>query len=638
MRRLLKFIGWAIGGLVLLIGLTGMAAYIFATSDFVRAQIENHANAVSGRKTKIARLSVDWGWTPHVHLDDVELSNTDWGKADHMFKAQEIEFDIRLWPLLHGDIVLPRLMLRKPELFLERNAQDESNWSPNESPVANTAVKQVQPQHRHQTPLIGRLEIIDGQVGYIDQKRKLDLSGAVSTATGQAGAEPEARLSLKGRLEGQPLTLQFVGGSALMLRETDKPYPVDLEVAYGDTKLTVRGTIQDPFQYTGADLQLSLAGPDLSEIFPLVGIPGPPTPPYRISGKLQREQDIWRVTNVVWHAGESDLSGDVAIDQRGKPSHLMAHLFSQHLAFADLAPLVGATPGKTGNVSRQQAQTEARLETRGELFPNVPLHVERLRAMNMDVSLDAKQVVAPSYLPVQSLMTRVQVANGRATVRPLNMGFGGGKVTGELSIDAATPGPTSRVNLRFDGVELAAFFRGSRFFDTTDGRLSGRVVLAGTGRSLAQVMDSADGDVVTTMAGGSVSGLLVSVADLQIASALVLYVTGDNRIPIRCAIGRLKFQHGPVVFDKTLMDTEKSVLHLDGEVALQTQELQIKISADPKQFDLLDLHSPVIIAGKIRSPSISIGRKIPIPTPDFGGAKDADCNELTRELWAAKPG
>lgn len=638
MRRLLKFIGWAIGGLVLLIGLTGMAAYIFATSDFVRAQIENHANAVSGRKTKIARLSVDWGWTPHVHLDDVELSNTDWGKADHMFKAQEIEFDIRLWPLLHGDIVLPRLMLRKPELFLERNAQDESNWSPNESPVANTAVKQVQPQHRHQTPLIGRLEIIDGQVGYIDQKRKLDLSGAVSTATGQAGAEPEARLSLKGRLEGQPLTLQFVGGSALMLRETDKPYPVDLEVAYGDTKLTVRGTIQDPFQYTGADLQLSLAGPDLSEIFPLVGIPGPPTPPYRISGKLQREQDIWRVTNVVWHAGESDLSGDVAIDQRGKPSHLMAHLFSQHLAFADLAPLVGATPGKTGNVSRQQAQTEARLETRGELFPNVPLHVERLRAMNMDVSLDAKQVVAPSYLPVQSLMTRVQVANGRATVRPLNMGFGGGKVTGELSIDAANPGPTSRVNLRFDGVELAAFFRGSRFFDTTDGRLSGRVVLAGTGRSLAQVMDSADGDVVTTMAGGSVSGLLVSVADLQIASALVLYVTGDNRIPIRCAIGRLKFEHGPVVFDKTLMDTEKSVLHLDGEVALQTQELQIKISADPKQFDLLDLHSPVIIAGKIRSPSISLGRKIPIPTPDFGGAKDADCNELTRELWAAKPG
>jgi hypothetical protein len=43
---------------------------------------------------------------------------------------------------------------------------------------------------------------MDGHVGYIDQKRKLDLSGTVSTATGQAGAEPEARLSLNGSLEG----------------------------------------------------------------------------------------------------------------------------------------------------------------------------------------------------------------------------------------------------------------------------------------------------------------------------------------------------------------------------------------------------------------------------------------------------
>jgi len=117
----------------------------------------------------------------------------------------------------------------------------------------------------------------------------------------------------------------------------------------------------------------------------------------------------------------------------------------------------------------------------------------------------------------------------------------------------------------------------------------------------------------------------------------VLYITGDNKIPIRCAIGWLKFDHGVVAFDKTLMDTQKSILHSDGTAALKTQELQSKITADTKKSDLLDLHSPVLIEGKIRSPSISLGRKIPIPTPDFGGTKDADCSELTRELWAAKP-
>ena len=91
-----------------------------------------------------------------------------------------------------------------------------------------------------------------------------------------------------------------------------------------------------------------------------------------------------------------------------------------------------------------------------------------------------------------------------------------------------------------------------------------------------------------------------------------------------------------MVFDKTLMDTQKSVLHFDGEAVLKTQELRSKITADTKQFDLLDLHSPVLIEGKIRSPSISLGRKIPIPTPDFGGANDADCAEAQQSIDNAR--
>ena len=104
----------------------------------------------------------------------------------------------------------------------------------------------------------------------------------------------------------------------------------------------------------------------------------------------------------------------------------------------------------------------------------------------------------------------------------------------------------------------------------------------------------------------------------------MLYITGDHSIPIRCALRRLKFDRGVVVFDKTLMDTEKSVLHFDGQAGLKTQEISSKITADTKQFDLLDLHSPVLSEGKICAPKISLGRKIPIPIPDFGGADDAN--------------
>jgi AsmA family protein len=635
MTRTGKALRWAagiLGTVAALIAIAAVALYFLVTSDYLRGQLESRASDFSGRKTRIAKVAVDWGTTAHIHLEGVEVANASWAKADHMFTADQVDVDIRLWPLLRGNVVLPRVTLRKPSVSVETGDEDQSNWSFGESPVVSGAAQAVTPADRFQMPLVGRLEIVDGHLGYRDAKRKLALDGTFSTVTGKADADPQAELSIKGTLEKEPLAVHFVGGSAIMLRDTDRPYPVDLEVAYGATRLAVKGTLDDPIQWKGANVQLSLAGPNLADIYPLLGIPGPPTPPYSITGKLDREPGVWKFEQTTWHVGGSDLAGDILIDQRSKISHLTAKLVSQHLLFADLAPLVGASPGKTGNVSAQQKQTEEQLEANGDLFPDVPLQVERLRAMNMDVSLDAKHVVAPSYLPVTALAFRVVIDSGRATVQPLTLAMAGGSLTGELGIDARTDVPRVQADLKMQNAELKAFFSGSRFFDTTEGKLQGHVVLAGNGRSLAQIMGSADGNIDMAMAGGTVSSLMVSLAGLQIADALVLYITGDNRIPIGCAVGRLDFRHGDVVFDNTLLDTQKSVLHVDGQLALASQVVKVEIKANPKKFDLLDLHGPVVVEGKLRKPKISLARIIPIPTPALGGAKAIDCPSLTQQL------
>jgi uncharacterized protein involved in outer membrane biogenesis len=258
--------------------------------------------------------------------------------------------------------------------------------------------------------------------------------------------------------------------------------------------------------------------------------------------------------------------------------------------------------------------------------------------MNMDVTLDAKKVVAPDYLPVQALAFRVLINNGVATAKPLTLSLiGGGTIAGELAIDAQTDLPQVRAALKGTNIELGMFFRNSRYFDTTHGKIQSQVALAGSGKSLAQVMSVADGHVEAALAGGSVSSLMVSLAGLQLFDALILYVTGDNRIPILCALGRLNFQHGTVVFDRTLLDTQKSILHVAGHVALQSQVVKVEVKADPKSFDLLDLHGPVIVEGKIRSPSTRIGRVIPIPTPVIGNAKNVACEAAARQLFSAQP-
>lgn len=642
MTRLLRILAWTAGVLVALVAVAIGTVYFYVTSDDFRGRIESQASALSGRKTTIADVAVDWGLTSHVRLSGIQLANAEWAKEPHMLKAEQVEFDIRLWPLLGGNLVLPSLVLRKPEIVIEKGDNERVNWELGEAPAAAAVTKEVvEPDNRFETPVIGRLQVTDGKLSYRDPKRKLDLDGTVSTATGTAGEQPEARLELKGKLEGQPLTMRFVGGSLVMLRDTDQPYPLDLDVAFGATKLKAKGTVMDPFQWTGADVQLSLSGHDLADIYPLLGIPGPPTPPYNISGKLLREAGVWKFVQSKWHVGDSDLTGDLQVDTRRKPGHLTAKLVSQKLVFADLAPLVGAPPDKPGgNVSPQQRQTQRQLEASGDLFPNVPLKVEKLRAMNMDVTLDAKRVIAPSYLPVQALSFRVVVQDGVATAKPLTLillgggqGSGAGKIAGELVVDARTDTPKVRTSLVLSDIELRNFFRNSRYFDATYGKVQGRVVLAGIGRSLAQVMATADGHIAAALGGGSVSSLMVSLAGLQIFDALILYVTGDNRIPIKCAVGRLNFNHGTVTFDRTLLDTQKSVLHVQGQASLISQAVKAEIDADPKQFDLLDLHGAVVVQGKLRQPQVSLGRIFPLPTPVIGTAKDVACGQITQQLF-----
>src|SRR4051812_5178469 len=167
-KRIAKIAAGVLGLVVVLVGAAAAGGYYFLTSADFRSRVESEASAYSGRKTKIAKISIDWGVTAHVHLAGVEVANADWGKADHMFKADEVDFDIRLWPLLKGDLVLPTLVVQKPEIAVEAGDKEQLNWSFSESPVTAEVGKAVTPKQRVQMPLIGRLQITEGKLQYQD--------------------------------------------------------------------------------------------------------------------------------------------------------------------------------------------------------------------------------------------------------------------------------------------------------------------------------------------------------------------------------------------------------------------------------------------------------------------------------------
>src|SRR5690606_30567511 len=91
------------------------------------------------------------------------------------------------------------------------------------------------------------------------------------------------------------------------------------------------------------------------DLYPLVGIAIPPTPPYRLDGRFVREGDLWKYQGFTGQVGDSDLSGDAEIEAGGDKPHLRAELASRRLDFDDLAGFVGGTPRAEGDGARGDA-------------------------------------------------------------------------------------------------------------------------------------------------------------------------------------------------------------------------------------------------------------------------------------------
>lgn len=637
MRRVLTVIGFTLGGILVLALIAVGGIYYYVKSGASLREATAQASRFLDRDVLIGDGSVQWGRVTRIELRDVTVANVDWAAAEHFLEAKKLAFDIELWPLLWGEVKLPRLALEEPRLHLERNADGAVNWSFGAQPVVNEVAATAAPEERDEMPAINHVELSDGRLQFRDDTKKLSIDGVLSLAIGEASGAEEVHFEGEGTLEEKPIAVDFSGGSFRELKESDAPYPLSLTVDFGKTRMKVAGTMQDPIAVEGTDLKLSLQGPDLAEVFPLLGVPAPPTPPYKLSGQLLRQGDVWAFRKFVGTIGDSDIAGTVKIDYGPERPNLEADLVSKLLDFDDLGPLVGATPDTAGDeaASAEQKKLAAETEAKDNLFPDLPLNLDKLKVMDMDVTLNAGKVRSESYLAVTSLKGRVKIENGKAVLEPLELGLARGLVSGRIELDAKPQPASVAADLRLSQLDLATFFQQTPYFDATDGRIDGHVALAGHGRSLADVMGSADGDLRLAMRGGSISWLLVELIGLDLGQALILYVTEDNQIPINCTAGKLDFADGVATFAPVVVDTSDSVLYFSGETDLKAQTVLMQVEADAKDFSLLDIDMPLLVEGKIRDPKVTLGKGVPIPLIEPGDAEDLNCEKLVDTILSA---
>ncbi len=98
-------------------------------------------------------------------------------------------------------------------------------------------------------------------------------------------------LKARGTYNDQPLRGSGKIGGMLALKSEGTPFPVQADLRSGDTRVAFVGTVNDPMNMGGVNLQLKFAGNSLGDLYELTGVLLPDTPPFETDGRLVAKID-----------------------------------------------------------------------------------------------------------------------------------------------------------------------------------------------------------------------------------------------------------------------------------------------------------------------------------------------------------
>ncbi|HSD15944.1 MAG TPA: AsmA family protein [Thermomonas sp.] len=571
--------------------------------NWFKRPIEKRVTAQTGRSFHIdGNLDVDLGRTLTIRADGLRFGNAPWAREPEMASTRSLEFDVRAWPLLRGDVQIPRVALDVPVLHLQRNESLVGNWMFGED------------DDDRELPEFRNVHIADGRLTYYEPTEKTDIKvGLSSEQRGTHAGESPIVVKGGGTWSGNAFTLAGTAESPLELRNTERPYRIDLRAAAGPTRAHVRGTLLDPLRLRGFDLKLALAGQNLDDLFPLLGVALPPTPPYALDGRFTRTIDsptrsTWKYDAFTGKVGDSDLSGSAHVSAGGnaKP-YLKADLRSARMDLDDLGGFIGLAPqaGGAGETSNPElAAKAARQEASGKLLPDDPWNLAKLRAMDADVRLRAKRIETRK-LPVDDMDATLALKDGVLMLKPLDFGVADGTIRSTIRMDARERSIHSKADIRATGLVLAKLMPDSvQLGQTAMGKVGGRVAFVSQGNSIAQVAANADGDAEAGMGAGRISKLLMEFAGLDLAGILKIKLTHDQQIPIRCAYGDFAVDDGVMTPRALVFDTTETRLNGSGRIDLRNEQLALTIKPRTKKFSPLSLRSPLHIEGSFKHPDL----------------------------------
>lgn len=579
-----------------------------------------------------------------LYAGQVEIASPAWSQTPHLLLAKNLTLQLGyadLWHAYKGQLLkIQNLQAENLDGQFERLADGRATWQLGPQPAAGT---------NQPLPFFDHLQITNGTVLYRDAPFRINTKANFSLINGTSApsAEPlhqsnnqaanqsgsqsnRLKVNATGHYRNLPLNINLTSSGILpwTVNETPAKTPVaraekipqipvqlTLDATVGNANLIFNGNATDIMHLGGFDGNFSLKGPSLAAVGQPAGVTLPTTPPFRTHGIISKRDTAWHVVIDDATVGASRLKGEFTYETSRSVPLLSGKLSGPRLLLIDLGPVVGTTPA-----TPEFSAAPVTVRPKDKVLPSRPFDLASLRIMDADVVINIDSVDLNTTLlePLRPLKTHLRLNGGVLTLSDLQTHFGQGKLMGRLGLDGRGSKALWNANLRWQGVKLERWIHQTRSNGAppyVTGRLDGRTILKGKGRSTAEILGSLKGHVRTELRSGTISHLIVELAGLDVAESLGVFLKGDDALPVQCAVADLSANKGLFRPRLLVVDTSDSAVWVDGSVSLAKEALDLRAVVTPKDFSPLTLRTPLQVRGTFAHPHVSVqnqplGRKL----------------------------
>ncbi len=590
-------------GIAVVVLLIAVAIGEIAGWPFLRVPLAQQIAARTGATVALdGRFRVQLLINPGMAVESVTIGPSSAIDVPHLLQADGFVVGWRWLDLLRarsgGALRLKRLEAEQIDAHLIRLANGDNSWAPPQSQARGEASVTALPQ-------IESLVLHAGDVVYRDEILDIDLKVHITQREGAEGILPWRAIA-KGRYHGAKVDLDAQAGAdlPLLMQSKNAPAltPLRLSGQIGSTKIDFDGATGALWAGQGMRGTISLRGASLRTSGKALGITLPDTPPYRLQGRIERNGAVWSLATDDATVGTSSLTANMQFDTATEPPRLSGRVGGRRLAFADLGPAIGAgrAPGDASRV-----------------LPDEHFDLPGLKRMDADVQVDLAQLDFGTLklAPITDLKLQVSLAGSQLRLQDLSARVAGGLLTGSTRLHAEQQPPAWDAALSFTEVNLKHWIRAlqkdaeSASADPPaylSGTLGAKVSLSGKGNSVAEILGSANGKLSVEVADGQISQFVTEAIGLDAAQALGLLIAGDRPLDLNCARAEAVIEDGVLKTRHAMLDNVDSTLHIQGGASLKSEELRLRVIAEPKDFSPLSLRSPLNIAGTFKSPQVSV--------------------------------